>query len=121
MNLTTCFTNVGKKTFDKTQKRIKMTNEAPVNSDTSIDESYLNSPLFRPRPTMVAKVISVIKQLKNGNAYGLDGIPTHFIKDSVHVTACYITIIINTSVVTGIYPDYMEIFTSESSVKKKVT
>ena len=112
------FANVGKKTFDETQEKIRMSNEVPVNLDTPTDESDLNSPLFRPQPTSVEKIMLVINRLKNSNAFGSDEIPTRFIKDSVFVTAYYITVIVNTSIVTGFFPSLWKYSLVNPKLKK---
>ena len=48
-------------------------------------------------------VILTFKRLKETNASGSDDLEYRFIRDSLPVTAFYITIIVNTSIVTGIY------------------
>ena len=58
---------------------------------------------FRPQPVTVETVILTFKKLHETNATGADGISFIFLKDSLFVLAFYITIIINTSIVTGIY------------------
>ena len=50
-------------------------------------------------------VILVISSLKESNAYGSDGIPLLFIKDALYMILFYITIIVNTSIVTHVYPE----------------
>ena len=105
-------------TLDETQEKIRMSNEVPVNLDTPTDESDLNSPLFRPQPTSVEKIMLVINRLKNSNAFGSDEIPTRFIKDSVFVTAYYITVIVNTSIVTGFFPSLWKYSLVNPKLKK---
>ena len=48
-------------------------------------------------------VILTFKRLKETNAVGSDNIEYRFIRDSLPVTAFYITVIVNTSIVTGLY------------------
>ena len=59
---------------------------------------------FRPQPVDVDTIILTIKDLNNTTSVGCDGIPLRFIKDSLYVIAFYLTCIINTSIVTGIFP-----------------
>lgn len=60
--------------------------------------------MFRPYPVTVDTVILTVKQLRETNAIGADDISFRFMKDSLPVTAFYLTISINTSIVTGSYP-----------------
>ena len=50
------------------------------------------------------RLILTVKGLKESNACGSDGIPLRYIKDSLYIIAFYLTIIINTSIVTKTYP-----------------
>ncbi len=59
---------------------------------------------FRPQPVDVRKVVLTIKHLQETQFFGSYGISLHFIKDSLPVTALYLTLIINTSIVTGTFP-----------------
>ena len=52
----------------------------------------------------VPAITKIASSLKNTGSYGNDGISVRFLKDSLSVTAFYITIIINTSMATGIVP-----------------
>ena len=49
-------------------------------------------------------VILVFKDLNDTNAFGSDGIPFSYLKDALPVLIFYIFVIINTSIVTGIFP-----------------
>ena len=60
--------------------------------------------MFRPQPTDSQTIILVLKQLKNSSAHGSDGIPTRFLKKILPVIITYLTYIINTSIITGIFP-----------------
>ena len=98
------FSNVGKSTFDKTQEELLRLNSVPGNvQENSRDTDSLRC--FKPAPVDCETVILTIKNLKETSACGSDGISLRFIKDSLFVIAFYITIIINTSIVTKIYPD----------------
>ncbi len=63
-----------------------------------------NGPLFRPTPIDTNTLILTVKSLHETKPFESDGIPLRFIKDSLFVTAYYLTQIINTSIVTGIFP-----------------
>ncbi len=97
------FANVGRKTFERCR------NES-TNNDTTSDNTRvtINNPdtnnLFRPKPVDVETVILTISKLKETKSVGSDGISLKFIKDSLSVTAFYITCIFNTSIVTGKFP-----------------
>ena len=97
------FANVGREAFEKSQEnsidetRVFQT----LNEISNINSSYL----FRPQPVDVNTVILTIKDLNNTNAFGSDNIPFRFIKDTLPIIAFYITIIINTSIVTGLFPN----------------
>lgn len=51
----------------------------------------------------VETIILIIKHLHETNAVGADGIAL-FIRDSLPATVHYLTVIINTSLVTGVFP-----------------
>ena len=46
-----------------------------------------------------------MKDLRETNAVGIDGISLRFVRDSLPVMAVYYTVIVNTSIVTGKYPE----------------
>lgn len=95
------FVSVGKNTFEKSQQNYDNTGEKlqpiPVNYNALIDT-------FRPKPVSEADLILAIKHMKNTNSYGCDGIPLRFLRDSLPITITYLTCIMNTSIVTGIFP-----------------
>ena len=74
------FANVGKNTLNYMQ-----------NSNTK----------FRPKPVTVDAVVLVIKSLNESNAFGCDGITLRFVRDALPVIAFYVTVIVDTSIVTG--------------------
>ena len=98
------FARVGSDTFKKTQESLEAQSirlqetELPVRTNAGIAN------LFRPSPVTVEVVILTFKQLHETNAIGSDNISYKYLKDSLPVTAFYITICINTSIVTGTYP-----------------
>ena len=59
---------------------------------------------FRPQHVDTDTIFLIIKGLKDTNSVSSDGIPLTFIKDSLYVIAFYLTCIVNTSIVTGIFP-----------------
>ena len=94
------FVNVGKRTFEKTQNNQNITNP---NLDYPLGNGNYEN-FFRAKPVDVNTVILTLKHLKNSNSAGSDGIALRYIKDSLPVIINYITIIINTSIVTGKFP-----------------
>ncbi len=63
-----------------------------------------NGTLFRATPTDTDTINLTVKSLHETKSFGSDGIPLCFIEDSLFITAYYLTQIINTSIVTGIFP-----------------
>lgn len=100
------FASVGRKTFercrsdltsnDTTSDNIRVTHDTVYNTETNN--------FFRPKPVDVETVILTISKLRKTKSVGNDGISLNFIKDSLFVTAFYITCIFNTSIVTGKFP-----------------
>ncbi|XP_037792643.1 uncharacterized protein LOC119587991 [Penaeus monodon] len=70
------------------------------------NQTSANAPThhFRPHPVDISTVILAIKELNDTKAIGSDGIPLKFLKDALPVIILYITVIINTSIVTGTFP-----------------
>ena len=58
----------------------------------------------RPQPVQPSTVLLTIKHLQETKSFGSDDIAMRFIKDSLCVIIQYLTIILNTSIVTGIFP-----------------
>ena len=73
--------------------------------DPKLETDLPNKQLFRPQPIDIPTVINIIKNLKNTNSYGKDKILYKYMKDVNEIIAPYITISVNTSIVTGIVPD----------------
>ena len=96
------FANVGKTTYDLTQQVLQ--------------SSHLSSPNFfltecsRPGETFLSKpvdtntIILTIKSLNETHSVGLDSIAMKFINDALCIVAFDLTCIINTSIVTGVFP-----------------
>ena len=98
------FANVGKKTFQSVRSSMAREGLAQQSSRQSNARERLQT-RFRPQPVSVETVIKTVMDLKNKNSSGIDGISMRFLKDSLPVLAFYLTVIINTSIVTGIVPD----------------
>ncbi len=64
----------------------------------SVDNDY-----FRPQPVDTNTVILTVKDLKQTNSVESDDIQLKFIKDALYVIAFYLTCIINTFLVTGVF------------------
>ena len=95
------FAKVGENTFKKSQENNADFNEFPEN----VNEASNILEKFTPQPVDMATLVLTIKNLKSTNAKGSDGITYRFLMDSLPVLILYILIIVDTSIVTGIYPD----------------
>ncbi len=91
------FANVVKNTFEKTQHNLH--NQIIRPPPRSNENEY-----FRPQPGDTNTVILAVKSFKETNSYGCDEISFRFIKDTLFVIIFYLTCIINTSIITGIFP-----------------
>ena len=98
------FANVGKKTFESVQSSNVRARITRVIQQQRNERQGLQS-RFRPQPVSVETVFKTVMNLKNKNSSGFDGISIRFLKDSLPVLAFYLTVIINTSIVTGIVPE----------------
>ncbi len=94
------FVNVGKLAFEKTQNELNIAH--PHRGSLQQNLNYEN--FFRPEPVDVNTVILTIKHLKNTNSAGSDGMTFRYLQDTLPALITYITIIINTSIVTGKFP-----------------
>ncbi|RUM30450.1 MAG: hypothetical protein DSY42_04590 [Aquifex sp.] len=99
----TFFANIGKNTFEITQKCL-------LNNDLTCQElsshDYDNKgDIFRPQSVNVETVILTIKSLNKTRSVGCDGISLNFIRDSLYMIAFYLTVIVNTSLTTGVFPE----------------
>ncbi len=93
--------NVGKNTYERTQEILHGANVSNLRHENVI---LGNDNTLRPQPVDTETIILTVKNLNETRAVGSDGVPLRFIKDSLYVVAFYITCIINTSIVTGIFP-----------------
>ena len=101
------FANVGKKTYGKTQEDIEENIITPLASRRNANYNDLEP--FRPTTVDCETVILTIKNLKETNSCGSDGISFKFIKDALFVIVFYITIIINTSIITNTFPELWKV------------
>ena len=74
-----------------------------VSNENSDDQEILV--FFMPTPVNCETVILTIKDLRETSAVGSDGISLRFIRDGLFILAFYLTVIINTSIVTYTFPD----------------
>ena len=89
------FAEVGRLTYEQTIAPTHLRN---------ISEARPKTNIFRPQPVGLDTIIVTVKQLRKTNSVGADGIAQRFINDSLPAIAYYLTVIINTSIVTGVYP-----------------
>ena len=98
------FANVGENAFKKSQEgyepSILDNNTVNVENNNQLNDIAL----FRPQPVDVNTVILVFKDLKDTKSFGCDGIQLKYLKDALPVLIVYIVVIVNTSIVTGLYP-----------------
>ena len=98
------FTSVGETAFKNSQVGVDFDITAhEMRNDVNLP-SLSNIPNFRPQPVDVNTVILTFKELHKTNSYRSDGIPYKYLKDALPVLVFYITVILNTSIVTGLFP-----------------
>ena len=100
-NFNEYFAKVGENTFKKSKENVVDANEFSDNVNRT--SNILGN--FRPQPVDMVTLVLTIKDLKCTNSKGSDGITYRFLIDSLPVLIFYILIIVNTSIVTGKYPD----------------
>ena len=91
---------MGRATYRKTQESVIETENQPI---PKVPLQY-NGQYFRPSPISVETLILTVKQLNETSAVGADDIAYRFVIDSLPVTSFYLTVCVNTSIVTGDYP-----------------
>ena len=98
------FSNVGRVAFEKSQQNLdrNSTLELLRNESDIVSENF--NDFFRPQPVDVETVILVVKELNDTKAYGSDLISLRFIRDALPIIVFYLTVIVNTSIVTCLYP-----------------
>ena len=95
------FTNVGVNTYNKSLEHTLNHGDEQCNNDLV---HLPNNVTFRPKPTDSTTIILEIKNMKNTFSCGSDGIQLRYLKESLPAIIPYLTCIINTSIVTGIFP-----------------
>ena len=91
------FTNIGKKLAES----IPLTDSVP-NLDINEFSMYLY-------PVTVDEVKQIVSNLKPKKSSGYDGISNNVLKELSHEILTHLTIIINESFKTGVFPDIMKI------------
>ena len=94
------FANVGKIIYEKT----RICNPSERTTEYTMTIQPTDSTYFRPEPVDIDSVILIIKHLNDTKSIGADKIPLSFLRDSLSITAFYLTCIVNTSIVTGKFP-----------------
>ena len=95
------FSNVGESTFKRSQEELNTESEVVVDGPRlDIDVNTL----FRPQPVDINTVILTFKDLNTTTSVGSDNIGLRFLRDALCVTLPFLTCIINTSIVTGVFP-----------------
>ncbi len=96
------FSNVGESTFKRSQK--ELINEGK--SVVELPQSNINTvSASRPEPVDTNIVILTVKDFNATSSVGSNGIGLQFIKDAPCVTVPFLTCIVNTSLVTGVFPE----------------
>ncbi len=98
------FANAGRETFERKNSTIIYTNPDNVRVTHDTIDNLGKNNFFRPKRVDVETVILTISKLKETKAIGSNYTSLNFIKDSLFVTASYLTCIFNTSIVTGKFP-----------------
>ena len=103
------FAEVGENTYNEVKTSEHQFNNESFsigNTGSSISDprQINNINPFKPEPVTELEVLRAISKLKNTKAIGHDQIALHYIKHSLFITIPYITLIINTSIVTKTFP-----------------
>ena len=99
------FATAGEKTYnDVKQKHQTNGFELQAKHERTHPRITRKSSLWSPQPVQAADVILAISKLKNTKSTGHDQINLQHVKESLMVTIPYITLIINTSIVTKAFP-----------------
>jgi len=70
-------------------------------------KSYLHS--FAFFPTNAPEIINIVSEIKNKNSSGYDHIPVEIMKSAINCITEPISAIINSSMITGVFPDMLKI------------
>ncbi len=95
------FASVDQSTYEETQNTVASENRN-INFPLTI---IVKKELFRPQPVDVSTVVLTIKRLQATKSVGSELISFRLLKDSLYITTHYLTIIINTFVMTGMFPE----------------
>ncbi len=95
------FASVGQSTHEETQNTLASENRNINFPPTRI----VKTEPFLPQAVDVSTVVLTIKRLQATESFGSDLMSLRFLKDSLCITAHYLTAIINTSIVTAIFPE----------------
>ena len=96
-----------------------------INFSSYLKQNYMNSICLLPRDSN--EIINIVLNFKNKISSGYDGIPTNIMKIAIHPVAETISLIINSSLDTGIFPDLLKvakvcpIFKTVSGINFKIT
>ena len=90
--------------------RPKLANEISLNNNGRTHLYYLNNSLpdttnFELMPTSRSKVLSLLSKLSKSKANGLDKISAKLLRICADLIADSLTLILNTIIATGIYPE----------------
>lgn len=102
-NFNEYFSNVGRNVFLETQQYREL-NENEQNIVLEFGNRYGNEINFRLQPVHPDQIAFIITKMKNKNSHGSDGMTTRFLKDSLSILNFYISVIVNTSIVTHAVP-----------------
>ncbi len=98
------FANIGKNSYIKTQEVVQGENvQHPVCENVATGVLGEGS-TFRPQPEDTNIVTLTLRDINKTSCVDSDGIPRKFIKDALCIIVTYITCIVNTSIITGIFP-----------------
>ena len=99
------FATAGEKTYNDVKQRHQTNGfDMQAKHERTHPRITRKSSFWSPQPVQAADVILAISKLKNTKSSGHDKINLRHIKESLMVTIPYITLIINTSIVTEIFP-----------------
>lgn len=95
------FSNVGESTLKRSHEELKIEDEFVGNGPhPDIDVNAA----FRPQPVDTNTVILAVKDLNTTTSVGSDNIGLRFLRDALCNIFSFLTCIINTSMVTGVFP-----------------
>ncbi len=88
----------------KPHMKVRKTHQGENMSAPHYVNVLMESNYFRPQSVDTNTVILAVKDLKQTNFVGSDDIQLKFVKDALYIIAFYLTCILNTSLVTGVFP-----------------